>query len=94
MKRYTCTVSDRRGHKGDCMRQDKQGRYVEHSDADRLLKHVRRECDARLAKASREKAELVAALEEAAETIGTETHAWKDAERYLAIIARAKGSES
>lgn len=63
MKRYVCTVSDRRGHKGDCMRKDKNGRYVEYSDAVRMLEHVRRECDSRLAKANREQAELVRALE-------------------------------
>lgn len=98
MKRYVCTVFDRRGHKGDCMRKDKNGRYVEYSDAVRMLEHVRRECDARLAKANRERDELLSALvgllnvstgkSLTAAEVGTAHH------QAIIAIANAKGGAS
>lgn len=46
MKRYTCTVGDKRGAFGCCMEQDKAGAWMRVSDHERHVKALERQIEA------------------------------------------------
>ncbi|WAS28506.1 hypothetical protein [Vibrio phage LV6] len=43
IKRYRCTVSDSRGHNGDCMAPDIDGAYVEYTTHQNVVKDLERQ---------------------------------------------------
>lgn len=50
MKRYKCTVGDKRGAFGDCMEQDKDGDWMRVSDHNRHIQALERQIEALKAK--------------------------------------------
>ncbi|AUR92286.1 coil containing protein [Vibrio phage 1.170.O._10N.261.52.C3] len=42
IKRYSCTVSDKRGFEGECMSYDKRGKWVKYSVYEMLRKENER----------------------------------------------------
>jgi len=42
LRRYSCTVADKRGHGGECMEHSSKGRYVEYSSHKNVVEGLER----------------------------------------------------
>lgn len=54
MKRYQCTVGDKRGAFGDCMEQDRAGKWIRYSDHQKQVQALERQIAALKNKTQRE----------------------------------------
>tara|TARA_R110000782_G_scaffold234863_1_gene320918 strand:- start:37 stop:336 length:300 start_codon:yes stop_codon:yes gene_type:complete len=48
MKRYKCTVFDKRGEFGECMERHKEGRYVTHEASSKKIAELEKELESAL----------------------------------------------
>jgi len=54
VKRYQCTVGDKRGAFGDCMEQDRDGKWIRYSDHQKQVQELERQIAALKNKTQRE----------------------------------------